>query len=140
MSDNKRLRSKSSNRSDWNHAMQVMSRLAEARDNAVHAVGQRGHEELILQSENGRRVGAPSVSNSAILIDPDQLARDIAEIEQASAALRKSEPRLEVRRPQPATTGKPRKLRSVWLLIGGIWISTVGVLGSAIGAILYLFG
>src|SRR5579885_935367 len=73
-------------------------------------------------------------------IDPGQLARAIAEIEKASAALRRSEPTLELWRPGWATLGKKRGYISVWILIGGIWISDILVLSATVGAILYLFG
>ena len=67
--------------------------------------------------------------------EPDQFARDIAEIERAAAALREGEPDLE-----PWTTGTTAVLdqpkpRSVWLFVGAIWITTVLVTGAATLAI-----
>ena len=75
-------------------------------------------------------------------LDSDEYARAIAEIERASAALRRAEPALEAWRPEPTGAGEPRKSRSlsVWILVGGIWLSTVAAFASAIGAILYLLG
>ena len=68
----------------------------------------------------------------------DQLARDIAEIEQASAALRKVEPALESWTSPPANTmGKPRP---VWLVIGVLWVSAALVTVGAVAAIAKLVG
>lgn len=52
----------------------------------------------------------------------DQLARDLAEIERAAAALCRAEPALESWAIPPAPT--LRKPRPVWLLIGLLWLST----------------
>jgi|HubBroStandDraft_5_1064220.scaffolds.fasta_scaffold332523_1 hypothetical protein len=64
----------------------------------------------------------------------DQLARDLAEIEAATAALRKAEPDLEswTRIEETAVASKPR---SVWLLVGALWLSTVLVVAVAVVAI-----
>jgi hypothetical protein len=52
----------------------------------------------------------------------DQLARDIADIESATAALRRAEPALESwTKPQTPSVTKSRPL---WLLIGLLWLST----------------
>ncbi|HUD87801.1 MAG TPA: hypothetical protein VMR17_15270 [Xanthobacteraceae bacterium] len=68
----------------------------------------------------------------------DQLAREIAEIETATAALRRAEPALESwTSAPPATLHKPRP---VWLLIGVLWLSTVLVTAGAVVAIATLRG
>ena len=73
-------------------------------------------------------------------IDTNQLARAVAEIEKASAALRRSEPALEVGLPAPARSGTRKRYLSVWLLVACIWISaTLAVAGAAAG-ILYVIG
>jgi hypothetical protein len=68
----------------------------------------------------------------------EQLARDIAEIESASAALRKAEPALET------WTGAPpaptRNARPVWLLIALLWLSTALLTVGALAAIAALIG
>ena len=71
--------------------------------------------------------------------DRDQLARDIAEIERASRALREAEPALESwSAPAPAPTlGPPRP---IWLIIGVLWISTALVTLGAAFAIAALVG
>jgi hypothetical protein len=63
----------------------------------------------------------------------DQLARDIADIESATSALRRADPALESwTKPPAATSHKPRP---VWLLIGVLWLSTVIVTAGAVVAI-----
>jgi hypothetical protein len=60
----------------------------------------------------------------------DQLARDIADIEHASAALRQAEPALQSWTGRPAASAlKPRPL---WLLIGVLWVSTALVTAGAV--------
>ena len=77
----------------------------------------------------------------------DQFARDIAEIERATAALRRAEPSLEMwgeagseTRPDDAATLTIRKARPVWLLIGLLWLSTALVTVGAVAAIARLVG
>jgi len=68
----------------------------------------------------------------------DQLARDIAEIERATAALRRAEPALETWRDAPAPMlGQPRP---VWFVIGVLWFSTALVTLGAVFAIAALVG
>jgi hypothetical protein len=68
----------------------------------------------------------------------DQLAREVAEIEAAIAALRRAEPALESWSQAPATaTHKPRP---VWVLIGVLWLSTALVTAGAVVAIATLAG
>ncbi len=70
--------------------------------------------------------------------EPDQLARDIAAIERATAALRKAEPALESwSDPPPQASHKPRP---IWLLVGVLWISTAIVTVGAAVAIAALVG
>ena len=68
----------------------------------------------------------------------DQLAREVADIETATAALRKAEPALESWTKAPANTGG--KPRPVWLLIGVLWLSTALVTAGAVVAIASLAG
>jgi hypothetical protein len=72
----------------------------------------------------------------------DQLERDIAEIERATAALRRGEPALETWNESwtgnaPALAHKPRP---VWLLVGLLWLSTALVAVGAVAAIAHLAG
>jgi hypothetical protein len=84
---------------------------------------------------------------SASLVPSDQLARDFAEIERVSAALRKAEPALETWTDAPADALRDdvpaaamRKPRPVWLLIGLLWLSTALVTVGAVAAIARLVG
>jgi hypothetical protein len=68
----------------------------------------------------------------------DQLAREVAEIEAATAVLRRAEPALESWTKAPANSGG--KPRPVWLLIGVLWLSTALVTAGAVVAIASLAG
>ena len=68
----------------------------------------------------------------------DQLAREVADIEAATAALRRAEPALESWTKAPANIGG--KPRPVWLLIGVLWLSTALVTAGAVVAIATLAG
>jgi hypothetical protein len=68
----------------------------------------------------------------------EQLAREVAEIEAATAALRRAEPALESWTKAPANTGG--RPRPVWLLIGVLWVSTALVTAGAVVAIATLAG
>jgi hypothetical protein len=68
----------------------------------------------------------------------DQLAREVADIEAATAVLRRAEPALESWTKAPANTGG--KPRPVWLLIGVLWLSTALVTAGAVVAIASLVG
>ncbi|MGA8498254.1 MAG: hypothetical protein WB764_22400 [Xanthobacteraceae bacterium] len=68
----------------------------------------------------------------------DQLAREVADIETATAALRRAEPALESWTKAPANTGG--KPRPVWLLIGVLWLSTALVTAGAVVVIASLAG
>jgi hypothetical protein len=63
----------------------------------------------------------------------DQLAREVADIEAATAVLRRAEPALESWTTEPASPNT--KPRPVWLLIGVVWLSTALVTAGAVVAI-----
>jgi len=68
----------------------------------------------------------------------DQLARDIADIERAAAALQKAEPALQSWvKPPPPIASRPRPL---WLLIGVLWLSTALLTVGAVVAIVTFAG
>jgi hypothetical protein len=136
MPRNDAIGSKAADRSTRNNAWEIVSRLAAAREAALEEIKQ----ERRVPAAPSARVGntATSSSNEIATIDPDQLARAVAEIEQASAALRRAEPTLEMGVASAPT--RSRKYWSVWILIGCVWISATLVVAGATGAILYLFG
>jgi hypothetical protein len=70
--------------------------------------------------------------------EPDELARDIAAIERATAALRKAEPALESWSDRPPQAS--HKPRPIWLMVGVLWISTAIVTVGAAVAIAALVG
>jgi len=140
-SNNNVLGSPSRNGAEWKKAWAAISRLAAARQASLREASTHSDAPPY---EAGDEFAAPNLAatfDETSPLDSAEYARAIAEIEQASAALRRAEPALEAWQPEPATTAsEPRKSRSVWILIGGIWISTVSVFAGAIGAILYLLG
>jgi hypothetical protein len=77
---------------------------------------------------------------SIVSITHDQLGQAVAEIERAAAALRQAEPALELGIPRSIPAGEVRNYRSVWIMIGALWISATLVVVGATGAILYLLG
>src|SRR5438552_16615323 len=128
MSNNDTIGSTRRDGSDWTDAWEAVRRLAEARRIALDDI-----EAGV--SIRGAVTGA--LAKPLASFEQDQLNRDIAEIEKASAALRRVEPALQAWAAE-TPEHEPRRPRSVWILVGTIWISTVLVTGSAIGAILYL--
>jgi hypothetical protein len=95
-------------------------------------------DEPPIAARHGDGDGDDAGSTSPASAEPDQLGRDIAAIEHATAALRKAEPTLESwSNPPPPTSGKPRP---VWLLVGVLWFSTALVTVGAAVAIAVLVG
>jgi hypothetical protein len=132
MTSDNLLGSSPRNSAEWRKAWDAISRLAAARQIALREMKQ---DTGALSDPVMRPSAAPAPADSS------EYERAIAEIEQASAVLRRTEPDLENWRPDTApTAGDTRKFRSVWILVGGIWLSTVVVFAGAIGAILYLLG
>src|ERR1700761_466865 len=87
----------------------------------------RSDEAILIEPrdlESARRGLVRDGGASALAqFERDQLARDIADIENATAALRRAEPALQSwTKPQaPAAAAKTRPL---WLLISLLWLST----------------
>lgn len=124
-----------------NDIRSAVSELDGSRDAMPHAI--RAGLASIEAFAAGRRRNAQDAvarpTNSRAAVDSDELARAIADIEIASAALRQSAPALEPWQPDPETRGEQRYL-PVWILIGAVWITVLLVLSGATGAILYLAG
>jgi hypothetical protein len=66
--------------------------------------------------------------------EQEQLAREFADIERASAALRLGEPGLQSWS-KPATPAVLKKPRPLWLLLGILWMSTALIAAGAVAAI-----
>jgi hypothetical protein len=90
----------------------------------------------VRQRDGVERIADSSASSAGV--ESDQLARDIAEIERAAAALRRAEPTLESWTNPPAHASP--KPRPVWLLIAVLWFSTAVVTLGAVAAIAALVG
>ena len=141
MQNNDAAGSKPNERSDWSNAFAAVSRLVAARERALHEIEQDPLEAASTKAARSEPAAPSSGSipyEPSVSLDPDQLARAVAEIEKASAVLREADPALEVWSPDAAVPSRKRKYWSIWLLIGGIWISATLVVASAAGAILYL--
>jgi hypothetical protein len=134
----------SSDNPDWNAALEAISRLLAGRGatlpQATDAPKLRQEPAAMTTPSAGRNLGPEHPAQPGALIAPDGLARDIAEIEQAAAVLKREEPRLEPQRPGPEAKAELRKARSVWILIAVIWLSVAAAVSCAIGAVLVLFG
>ena len=91
------------------------------------------------RTSGGRRASDNAEDKTALRrFEQEQLERDIADIERATAALRIAEPALETWT-KPATPVLP-KGRPLWLLIGVLWLSTALVTAGAVVAIASLAG
>jgi hypothetical protein len=122
-----------SHSTEWKLAWDAVAHLAATRQDVLR--GAR-HDDPPLAPIDAANAPAEALAP----VEAEEYARAIAEIEQASEALRRAEPALEAWRPASAAASEKRKSRSVWILVSGIWISTVTVFAGAIGAILYLLG
>jgi hypothetical protein len=95
--------------------------------------------EPAIEAKTGAESAAVEPAPLAPVV-PDQLARDVAEIERAAAALRRAEPTLERRAPSPPVTPDAPAAGSVWPLLGVIWLMAAGVVSCAIAAVVLFFG
>jgi hypothetical protein len=89
---------------------------------------------------HGRETTSVNAGDAGVLSDADreQLQREVAAIERASAALRRADPELETWTSAPSTAA--HQPRPVWLLIGVLWLSTALVTIGAVFAISALVG
>jgi hypothetical protein len=116
---------------EWDDAWDLVGRLEAARNRL-------SDEPAIEANAAVAEHVSPPLANETI--DPDELARAIADIEQAAAALRRAEPPLEAAydfQAAPAPVPSPRK---VWILIGALWASTILVTAGVIATIISLLG
>lgn len=115
----------------------------------IHELGYRpsGRPDGDTRSNEGEALetalpGLPDGAAEAGTLGPtEQIERDLAEIERATAALRRGEPALESWNASwSADMAMARKPRPVWLLIGLLWLSTALVTVGAVAAISRLAG
>jgi hypothetical protein len=141
MSNIEAIGSKAPDSSDWNHAWSVVAQLAAARGATLRALGPDDRGVAPLPPATKTATLTPSAADLRFgAVAPDQLARDMAEIERAAAALRRAEPTLERRASNPPVTVEAPVARSVWPLLGVIWLTALAVVSGAIGAIALLLG
>ncbi|HEY4404512.1 MAG TPA: hypothetical protein VGN55_07640 [Xanthobacteraceae bacterium] len=156
--------------SDWNRAWSVVSQLAAARGTTLRELDEDKSTAVPgapidpqtgpAPAENFERAFAPiapdqltrdiaEIEQAAATLQwaepqprpaiaPDQLAQDMAEIEQAAAALRRAEPTLERRATEMMPATEAPASRSVWPLVCVIWLTALLVVSSTIGAIVLL--
>ena len=140
MPNNKTASAPARDSSEWNNAWATVCRLASARQVALQEISP-DHPATSFSYPMTETVNAvdtaPRSANQTFTIDQGQLDRAIAEIEEACAVLKSAEPALEAWRPDAAPPSVPRKQRSVWLLIGTIWLSIVLVVAGVIAVIGY---
>ena len=91
------------------------------------------------RSPGGRRASDNAEDKELLRFAQEQLARDIADIERARAALQRAEPALASWVAAAATPILP-KVRPLWLLIGALWVSTALLTAGAVVAIASLAG
>ena len=145
MSETETPGAKSNDSLEWNRAWEAVSRLAAARGATLSKAEEA--PPLPDTPEVDRKppppfapARAPAENAPPAPVVPHPRARDIAEIEQAAAVLRRAEPSLEPRLPGAQTRPELRSVRSVWVLIALIWLSAASVVSCATAAIFFLFG
>jgi hypothetical protein len=142
MSKSEAIGPKAADSLDWNHAWSVVSQLAAARGATLRELGPDERTGAAPEPPIEAKIAADAAAVEAAPfapVAPDQLARDMAEIERAAAALRRAEPTLERRAPSPPVSLEAPAARSVWPLLGVIWLMAVAVVACAIGAVVLLF-
>jgi hypothetical protein len=118
---------------DWDQALQLVHRLASARRDIIAdgAVARPAEWSSVSGGNEGITDQADGV------VDREEFARAVAEIEQASAALRQAEPGLETWVKQQTEKTTSRKPQFVWALIVTLWLSTALMIAGAVTAIAY---
>jgi hypothetical protein len=142
MSNIEVIGSKAADSSDWNHAWSVVAQLAAARGATLGELGPDDRSAALPSATTEAKTRTDSAADLAApfgAVAPDQLARDMAEIERAAAALRRAEPNLERRFPHSPAGFEAPVARSVWPLLCVVWLTAVAVVSGAIGAITLLF-
>src|SRR5712692_1512352 len=132
---NKRIGSPPLATLEWDQAWQVVCRLASTRREIL------ADDALDKPEEWTGASGATPMSVNPIknggVVDPEEFARAIAEIEHASAALRQAEPALDTWVKPRTKQVQSRRPQAIWLLIATLWLSTGLVIAGAVTAIGY---
>jgi hypothetical protein len=120
---------------EWNEAWKSVRRLADARRTVAESAG--AHNASVAGLNGATRASKLAVDPRADDIPSIsmQAQLDFAEIVSASTALRTAQPDLEAWTNAKSDLVQTHKPRSVWLVIGAVWISTVLLLAMATFAI-----
>jgi hypothetical protein len=120
---------------EWNEAWKSVRRLADARRTVAESAG--AHNASVAGLNGATRASKLAVDPRADDIPSIsmQAQLDFAEIVSASTALRAAQPDLEAWTNAKSDLVQTHKPRSVWLVIGAVWISTVLLLAMATFAI-----
>jgi hypothetical protein len=120
----------SANSSEWNEAWKSVRRLADARRGVLEgAATQNGSFDSNTSNRSSRTAVDPATDD--ILFISAQAQHDLAEIESASAVLRIAQPDLEAWSSPNMEAVSTRKPRSVWIVVGVLWVSTVLLMAMA---------
>jgi hypothetical protein len=130
---------------EWDDAWELVRRLGVAHKRLAKEVVHDHGKAAVggLPAAAKLPLPLPGKAKDEAPLDPDELARAIAEIERASAALRRAEPALETWSDgddDVVPASQPANPRSVWVLIGILWTSTVLVAAGVVYAIATLIG
>jgi hypothetical protein len=109
----------------WDEAWTSVRRLAAARQGVTEGAA----------VHNGQSTSVPDRTEDDIRFISEQVQRDFAEIETASATLRHAQPDLEPWSPPTAEATRTNKPRSIWVVVGAVWVSTVLLMAMATLAI-----
>jgi hypothetical protein len=121
---------------EWNEAWKSLRRLAGVRRRVIERTVVQHGSSTAPNADHRSSRGAVDPGGDDILFISAQAQHDFAEIEGALAALRHAQPDLEAwsiaRTDAVQAHNKPR---SVWLVVGAVWISTVLLMAMATFAI-----
>jgi hypothetical protein len=142
MSSNKGSESPIRDSAEWNGAWASVTKLAAARQVALRGLAPNPESSPDRNPVSDAPRGIEEASTEAHpTIDQGHFENAIAEIEEASAALKSAAPSLEQWQPKTAADeGETRKPMSVWLVIGTIWITMAVAIAGVIKAIGYFLG
>src|SRR5438876_2015278 len=132
----------SSNR-EWDEAWNLVHRLDAARKGLSDHAGDNDGNAASSRPSPASAPGATPpihVKGETAGVEPDDLAQAIADIERASAALRRADPAIESWSDRTIPAIQPLSQRSAWILIGVLWSSTVLIAAGLIFAMASLVG
>ena len=125
----------SPNGAESNEAWKFVRRLAGERQRVIEGTDAHNDSTAIPSVPSPLFALAGDPGTDDILFISEQAQHHFAEIERASTALRSAQPDLEAWSISNIEAVQTRKPRSVWLVVGAIWISTVLLMGMATFAI-----